>query len=61
MFNTIDRYKLNPYSRCLTCEKRKQGEYAKSCKAYPKQHGIPPKIWNGKYEECEHFIPEKED
>ncbi|MBQ8633178.1 MAG: hypothetical protein IJ420_06190 [Lachnospiraceae bacterium] len=61
MFDTIDQYKLNPYSRCLMCENRKHGEYAKSCKVYPKQHGIPPKIWNGKYAECEHYIPEKQE
>ena len=28
---------------------------AYSCKAYPKQMGIPPKIWNDENAQCEHF------
>lgn len=61
MFDTIDRYKLNLYCRCLECKNLQYGEKFKSCKAYPEENGIPPKVWNGKYAECEHFVREEED
>ena len=53
----IDRYKLNLYCTCLGCEQfqpSKKERLPHSCNAYPKQNGIPPKVWNGEYEKCEH-------
>lgn len=61
VLNTLDRYKSNPECTCLNCENLKYGEKAKSCKAFPELHGIPPKVWNGKYAECEHYVPERKD
>lgn len=56
MINTIDKYKLNLYCTCLNCKKKNyDGQNAHSCKAYPERNGIPPKVWNGKNEKCEHF------
>lgn len=56
MENTIDKYKLNLYCRCLECKKKKyDGKQAHSCEAYPKQNGIPPEVWNGKNAECKYF------
>ena len=56
-FDTIDRYKLNLFCVCLDCKKfqDRQKLVPHSCQAYPKQNGIPPKIWNGENANCEHF------
>ena len=59
MFNVIDRYILNLYCRCADCENFKPSLIPHSCLAYPVRDGIPPKVWNGKYTECEHFIPKE--
>lgn len=54
----IDRYKLNLFCTCLGCKKKNyDGKKAHSCAAYPKRNGIPPKVWNGEYEKCEHYEP----
>ena len=55
--DTIDRYKLNLFCRCLECRKfqERQKLVPHSCQAYPKQNGIPPKVWNGENAYCEHF------
>ena len=56
MIDTIDRYKLNLYCKCLQCKNKSyEGKKAHSCKAYPEQNGIPPQIWNKKNAECEYF------
>lgn len=56
MGEVIDRYQLNLFCKCLSCENFQQNLVPHSCEAYPKRNGIPPKIWNGKNEPCEHFI-----
>lgn len=56
----IDRYKLNLFCTCLGCEQfqpSKKERLPHSCNAYPKQNGIPTKVWNGEYEKCEHYEP----
>lgn len=57
MFDTIDKYKLNLYCTCLSCNKRKQGEKAHSCAAFPDRNGIPAKVWNEENAKCEHYEP----
>lgn len=51
----IDRYKLNIFCICLDCKHFNLPGIPNSCKAYPKQNGIPPKIWNGKNAKCPYF------
>ena len=51
----IDRYKLNLFCTCLECKNFKPSLIPHSCNAYPKRNGIPPKVWNGEYEKCEHY------
>lgn len=55
MRQTTDKYKLNLFCTCLTCENRNRDGLAYSCKEYPEQMGIPPKIWNTENAQCEHF------
>lgn len=51
----IDRYRLNLYCRCLGCANYRICRVPHSCKAYPKENGIPPKVWNGENAQCEYF------
>ena len=51
----IDGYNLNLYCRCLECKNRNHEGKAHSCKAYQKENGIPPKVWNGENAECKYF------
>lgn len=57
--NEIDRYHLNLFCKCLKCSKRGVKGFYKACKAYPKNNGIPPEIWNGKDAYCEYYEPDE--
>ena len=60
MINTIDKYRLNLYCKCLECEQfqpSKKGRLPHSCNAYPQENGIPPKVWNTENAQCEHYKP----
>ena len=55
MRNTIDKYRLCLYCKCLNCKKSEGAKEAYSCKAYPKRYGIPTDVWNKKDVECKYF------
>lgn len=62
MGEVIDRYHLNLYCTCLSCENLFKGNYARSCKQYNYRNGIPPEIWNTENAQCPYYeLKEKTD
>lgn len=43
------------FCKCSKCQKKKEGDYAYSCKQYNKEKGIPAEIWNKENAECPYF------
>lgn len=64
-YREIDRYKLPLNCTCMKCKNHKKNWDMNgslySCTVYPKERQIPPKIWNGNWAECEHYIPAGEE
>ena len=44
---------------CFQCKKMKSF-FDKSCKQYPRRHGIPPEVWNNE-KVCPHWEKSSED
>lgn len=57
----IDKYHLNVFCICSKCKKKKEGNYAYSCKQYNKEKGIPAEIWNKENAECPYFEPVEQE
>lgn len=61
MGEIIDKYHLNMFCICSKCKKKKEGDYAYSCKQYNKEKGIPAEIWNKENAECPYFESMQEE
>lgn len=54
----VDKYLVKINSICRQCE-NKNNAAPHSCKAYPKEDGVPIEIWNAQIQECRHFKPKE--